>query len=183
MAWHPVEIATALLVLSGPMVRRFEPRSVTVWLALKEPCTVTLRIFSPDGTVADDPLDAADVTRDNRIGPSAQTLSRVVGAVANKCPNWWANGIADWTVGRPPGLPLLAVGRLKPRSRLLSETRGPDQVHASPIKTPLSSSRDHRRTGELIALRLLPMTRYHSSDSCFPMETAHLCEERTRWRP
>src|SRR5215510_4036339 len=34
------------LVLCGPILRRTEPDSVTVWLALKEPRTVTLRVYS-----------------------------------------------------------------------------------------------------------------------------------------
>jgi hypothetical protein len=34
------------LVLAGPILRRTEPGSVTVWVALKEPRTVTLRVYS-----------------------------------------------------------------------------------------------------------------------------------------
>lgn len=34
------------LVLCGPILRRAEPDSVTVWVALKEPRTVTLRVYS-----------------------------------------------------------------------------------------------------------------------------------------
>ncbi|MDQ3666949.1 MAG: hypothetical protein M3410_10305 [Acidobacteriota bacterium] len=34
------------LVLCGPILRRTEPDSVTVWVALKESCTVTLRVYS-----------------------------------------------------------------------------------------------------------------------------------------
>ena len=42
------------LILSGPIVRRVEPQAVTVWLALKEPRRVTLRIYarSDEGTLA-----------------------------------------------------------------------------------------------------------------------------------
>jgi hypothetical protein len=36
------------LILAGPMVRRTEPTSVTVWLALKEPRLVTLRVYTSD---------------------------------------------------------------------------------------------------------------------------------------
>ncbi len=39
----------AATILAGPILRRAEPDSVTVWLALKEPCTVTLCIYEPDG--------------------------------------------------------------------------------------------------------------------------------------
>jgi hypothetical protein len=47
MSWIPiVERFTAIpLILSGPLLRRVEPQSVTVWLALKEPCMVTLRVY------------------------------------------------------------------------------------------------------------------------------------------
>ena len=34
------------LILCGPILRRTEPGSVTVWVALKEPRTVTLRVYS-----------------------------------------------------------------------------------------------------------------------------------------
>src|SRR6266566_8290170 len=37
------------LILAGPMLRRTEPRAVTVWLALKTPQVVTLRIYSRNG--------------------------------------------------------------------------------------------------------------------------------------
>ncbi len=47
MSWIPIaERFTAFpLILSGPLLRRVEPQSITVWLALKEPCTVTLRVY------------------------------------------------------------------------------------------------------------------------------------------
>jgi hypothetical protein len=50
MSWIPLaERFSALpLILSGPILRRTEPRAVTVWLALKEPRTVTLRIYGRD---------------------------------------------------------------------------------------------------------------------------------------
>ncbi|HTD18930.1 MAG TPA: hypothetical protein VK667_05295, partial [Ktedonobacteraceae bacterium] len=48
MSWIPlVERFSAFpLILSGPILRRVEQQSVTVWLALKESCTVTLRIYT-----------------------------------------------------------------------------------------------------------------------------------------
>ncbi len=48
MSWIPMaERFTAFpLILSGPLLRRVEPQSVTVWLALKEPYTVTLRVYA-----------------------------------------------------------------------------------------------------------------------------------------
>jgi hypothetical protein len=52
MSWTPlVERFAALpLILAGPILRRTEPRAVTVWLALKTPQTVALRIYARDGT-------------------------------------------------------------------------------------------------------------------------------------
>src|SRR5437764_4782936 len=48
MSWTPLaERFTALpLILAGPLLRRVEPQSVTVWLALKEPRMVTLRVYA-----------------------------------------------------------------------------------------------------------------------------------------
>ncbi len=38
------------LILAGPILRRTEQHAVTVWLALKEPQMVTLRIYAKDDT-------------------------------------------------------------------------------------------------------------------------------------
>lgn len=48
MSWMPLaERFNAFpLILSGPILRRVEQQSVTVWLALKESCTVTLRVYT-----------------------------------------------------------------------------------------------------------------------------------------
>lgn len=43
------------LVLAGPMVRRLEPTSVSVWLALREPRDVRLHVFDPAGDFESDP--------------------------------------------------------------------------------------------------------------------------------
>jgi hypothetical protein len=50
MAWTPLaeRFAALPLILAGPIVRRVEPESATVWLALKEPRLVTLRIYTRD---------------------------------------------------------------------------------------------------------------------------------------
>ncbi|PSO72819.1 MAG: PhoD-like phosphatase [Cyanobacteria bacterium QS_1_48_34] len=37
------------LILAGPILRRTEPDAVTVWLALRKSCRVTLRIYTTDG--------------------------------------------------------------------------------------------------------------------------------------
>ncbi|HKV33499.1 MAG TPA: hypothetical protein VJP89_04245 [Pyrinomonadaceae bacterium] len=41
------------LILAGPMVRRVEPTSVSVWLALREPRDVRLQVFDPAGLTVD----------------------------------------------------------------------------------------------------------------------------------
>src|SRR5437588_12988318 len=48
MSWTPLaeRFSHLPLILAGPMLRRTEPRAVTVWLALKEARTVTLRIYA-----------------------------------------------------------------------------------------------------------------------------------------
>jgi hypothetical protein len=47
MVWMPLRerINTLPLVLAGPILRRVEPNSVTVWVALKASCHVTLKVF------------------------------------------------------------------------------------------------------------------------------------------
>jgi hypothetical protein len=47
MVWLPLRerINTLPLVLAGPILRRAEPNSVTVWVALKASCYVTLKVF------------------------------------------------------------------------------------------------------------------------------------------
>jgi hypothetical protein len=50
MAWVPLaeRIAALPLILAGPIVRRVEPESATIWLALKEPRLVTLHVYARD---------------------------------------------------------------------------------------------------------------------------------------
>jgi hypothetical protein len=47
VAWTPLaeRLSSLPLILAGPMLRRTEPTAVTIWLALKAACTVTLRIY------------------------------------------------------------------------------------------------------------------------------------------
>ncbi len=47
MAWIPLRdrLHQLPLVLAGPILRRTEPTAVTVWVALRQPCRVTLRVF------------------------------------------------------------------------------------------------------------------------------------------
>src|SRR5438105_14347627 len=51
MPWEPLtkRFDTRPLIVAGPILRGTEPRAVTVWLALKEPRTVSLRIYANDG--------------------------------------------------------------------------------------------------------------------------------------
>src|SRR6266702_5623432 len=51
MSWTPLaeRFSSLPLILAGPMLRRTEPRAVTVWLALKTPQVITLRIYSRNG--------------------------------------------------------------------------------------------------------------------------------------
>ncbi len=50
MIWIPLvqRLSTFPLILAGPILRRTEPRAVTVWLALKDAQAVTLRIYARD---------------------------------------------------------------------------------------------------------------------------------------
>ena len=50
MSWTPLaeRFSSLPLILAGPMLRRTEPRAVSVWLALKEARVVTLRIYGRD---------------------------------------------------------------------------------------------------------------------------------------
>src|SRR5690348_16394410 len=50
MPWTPLaaRFETLPLILAGPILRRVEPRSVTVWVALREARMVTLRVYARD---------------------------------------------------------------------------------------------------------------------------------------
>jgi hypothetical protein len=50
MSWTQLaeRFSSLPLILVGPMLRRCDPQSVTVWLALKEARTVTLRVYQED---------------------------------------------------------------------------------------------------------------------------------------
>ncbi len=51
MAWKPLNdrMSDLLLVLAGPILRRTDESSGTVWVALKKPATVTLEVLEPGG--------------------------------------------------------------------------------------------------------------------------------------
>lgn len=65
MAWQSWVGRTGQLpvVLAGPVLRRVEPRSVTVWLALKEEHSVTLRAFGSSPTDASAFVGTADTVK------------------------------------------------------------------------------------------------------------------------
>lgn len=48
MSWTPLcdRLDQLPLILAGPILRRTEPNAVTVWLALRRPCLVTLQIYA-----------------------------------------------------------------------------------------------------------------------------------------
>lgn len=48
MSWTPLcdRVDRLPLILAGPILRRTEPNAVTVWVALKEPRNVTLKVYS-----------------------------------------------------------------------------------------------------------------------------------------
>lgn len=48
MSWTPLHhrLQQLPLILAGPILRRTEPDAVTVWVALQEPCTVSLGIYT-----------------------------------------------------------------------------------------------------------------------------------------
>ncbi|MFJ8579362.1 hypothetical protein [Micromonospora sp. NPDC093277] len=48
MSWQPRTLGELPLVLAGPLLRRVDGTSVTVWLALRDPRKVTVRVYSSD---------------------------------------------------------------------------------------------------------------------------------------
>src|SRR5690348_9496676 len=89
MSWTPMaERFTALpLILSGPLLRRVEPQSVTVWLALKEPCTVTLRVYVKNA--AGDLVEQCEGTRKSvRLGAHLHIVAVTAHARADALLLW-----------------------------------------------------------------------------------------------
>lgn len=50
MPWTPLShrIGHLPLILAGPILRRTQPDAVTVWIALKQPCEVVLKVYTTD---------------------------------------------------------------------------------------------------------------------------------------
>lgn len=89
MSWIPLaERFNALpLILSGPLLRRVEPQSVTVWLALKEPCTVTLRVYAKND--AGDLIEHCEGTRQSvRLGDHLHIVAVTAHARAEALLRW-----------------------------------------------------------------------------------------------
>jgi len=65
MPWIPLteRFNDLPLILSGPMLRRTEPDAVTVWLALKKPQLVTLRIYAKNQNDENSPILQFEGTR------------------------------------------------------------------------------------------------------------------------
>lgn len=79
MPWTPLQhrLSSLPLILAGPILRRTEASEVTVWLALKQACTVSLKIYATldgEGAVIDRCLFAS--CRDTvRIGESLHIVA------------------------------------------------------------------------------------------------------------
>jgi hypothetical protein len=85
MSWTPIrEYFSALpLILAGPILRRVNPESVTVWLALKEPRKVTLRVYarSSEGTL----VQQFEGTRDSiRLGDHLHIVAVTARAISSE---------------------------------------------------------------------------------------------------
>src|SRR5262245_28273482 len=68
-------IAGMPLVLAGPMVRRVEPGAVTIWVALRLPCQVTLRIHAIGDDAASAPMATKGPIATRRIGERLHILA------------------------------------------------------------------------------------------------------------
>ncbi len=96
MSWIPLEsrIAQLPLILCGPIVRRVEPGSVTVWLALKEPRHVMLRVYAPDDTDAKKNKNALNLCMEGthatvRLGDHLHVVAVTARATANEQALLW----------------------------------------------------------------------------------------------
>lgn len=84
---HPhLDFAHLPLVLAGPVLRRTEPDAVTVWLALQQPCQITLTVYETTmaGTAVGQALlssSAATVAIGRRLHLLAITARPVAGQV------------------------------------------------------------------------------------------------------
>lgn len=73
--WQPVALANLPLVLCGPMLRRVDPQSVTVFFALRDPRKVTVRVYASE-------QDGAGVNEQQRGTRATVRLAQNVHVVA-----------------------------------------------------------------------------------------------------
>jgi len=88
------------LILTGPLVRRAQPDQVTVWVALKEPRAVTLRVYAPD----DDSQALMDgVKRTLPLGTNLHVVAVTADAVEATGPlNWGSDYIYNLSFAQRP---------------------------------------------------------------------------------
>src|SRR5579884_140832 len=85
--WEPLaeRLGDLPLILCGPILRRVEPGAVTVWVALREPRRVTLRVYGRDAAGAWTVTRLVGTRRTVRAGERlhvAAVTARVAGAGA-----------------------------------------------------------------------------------------------------
>jgi hypothetical protein len=68
MSWLPLSdrLSHLPLILAGPILRRTEPESVTVWFALRKPCEVTVNIYATQAGEGVHVLDTHPLLRGTR---------------------------------------------------------------------------------------------------------------------
>lgn len=75
MVWAAKQPNALPLVLVGPMLRRVDPSSVTVFLALKEGRTATLRVYEGDANGAGSTVVAAGTRETVRLGANLHVVA------------------------------------------------------------------------------------------------------------
>lgn len=60
------------LILAGPILRRVEPKLVSVWMAFKEPCKIKLTVYEGFGT-------ASDLSKKGPVAESAEADTLRIG--------------------------------------------------------------------------------------------------------
>ncbi len=75
MVWGPKQPGVLPLVLVGPMLRRVDPTSVTVFLALKEARTATLRVYEGESAGAGTTVVATGSRETVRLGTNLHVVA------------------------------------------------------------------------------------------------------------
>src|SRR5687768_10181808 len=86
MAWKKLSerLQSLPLVLSGPLLRRVDANSTTVWLATIDPCKVTLRVYETDTNASHRDLRQEGTRNTMRLGDHLH----VVAITAKGALNW-----------------------------------------------------------------------------------------------